>query len=177
MIFEIPHNSKVAFRQYKVQLKLIFRKNLKATGINLLLSLIIFFLAWPMISDHSSMGYFILSAGIFIFFSAAHYLGYYIKTTKRFMAVHKKIADLREQNKDITTWEFNEEFFGYKDMFYEYKIKWAAFKGFKIVEHNLFLTLAESINQSFIIGEDELGVQEFSMVIGFVSKKLKHLRE
>lgn len=117
------------------------------------------------------MGYFILSAGLFVFFSSAYYLGYYLKTTKKLTAIHKKIVDLREQNKDITTWEFNEKFFRYKDMYYDYSINWAAFSGYKIVERNLFLTLAESNDQSFIIGEAELNPQDFNRIVTFVGER------
>ncbi len=79
------------------------------------------------------------------------------------------------QSKDTTTWVFENDVFRYKDMFYDYSIKWEAFKGYKITQKNLFLLLAESIDQSFIIGEEEIGEQEFAMVVASVSEKIKNL--
>jgi hypothetical protein len=60
---------------------------------------------------------------------------------------------LREEHHDTTTWRFEPEVFGYKDMYYDYAIKWEAFTGYRVVEKNLFLQQRESINESFIIGE------------------------
>jgi hypothetical protein len=62
-------------------------------------------------------------------------------------------------------------------MYYDYSIKWEAFKGYRILEKNLFLQLRESIDQSFIIGEVEIGEQPFAEVVAFVNKRLKNLEE
>ena len=87
------------------------------------------------------------------------------------------MIDLRVRNNDITTWEFNDDLLRYKDIYYDFSIKWAAFKGYKIVEKNLFLQLTESIDQSFSIGEKEVGVEDFNSIIAAVSKKIGNLGE
>jgi hypothetical protein len=84
---------------------------------------------------------------------------------------------LREKNNDITTWRFEPDGFGYNDMYYDYLIKWEAFKGYRVVERNLFLQRRESIDHSFIIGEVEIGEQPFAEVVAFDGERLKNLGE
>jgi hypothetical protein len=62
-------------------------------------------------------------------------------------------------------------------MYYDFSIKWAAFKGYKMVQKNLFLQLTETIDQSYIIGENEVGEQEFNSIIAAVSEKIRNLGE
>ena len=62
-------------------------------------------------------------------------------------------------------------------MYYDHSIKWEAFKGYKIVQKNLFLLLAESIDQSYIIGEEEIGAHEFAEVIASIDGKMKNIGE
>lgn len=175
MIFEIPFDSKKALGQYKLRLKLTFKKNLITSGKNLFAAGIITFFAWMTISDKSNVGYFFLALGLFYLFNAIQYFIYYIKTANKLKRIYQESVELREKNKDIMTWEFNDDFFRYKDMYYDNSIKWEAFKGYKIIQKNLFLLLAESIDQSFIIGEEEIGVQEFAMVIASINEKIKDI--
>ena len=84
---------------------------------------------------------------------------------------------LRVENKDVSTYRFEPETFGYKDMHYDYAIKWEAFTGYRVAEKNLFLQLRESINESFIIGEIEIGEAPFADVLTFVSERLKNIGE
>src|ERR1700727_2452472 len=58
---------------------------------------------------------------------------------------------------DMTTWRFEPDAFGYKDMYYDYLIKWEAFTGYRLVERNLLLQLKDSVDESFMIGEVEIG--------------------
>ena len=177
MTFDIPIDGNIAIAQYTLRLNRTFRKNLGKSSLNALGAGVILLFAWLMISDEKSSGYFCLSIGLFYLFNALHFYWYYIKTSRRFKKVYRDMVVLREEHKDITTWRFEPEVFGYKDMLYDYSIKWEAFKGYKVIEKNLFLQLTESLDQSFMIGEIEIGQQQFAEVITFVEGKLKHLGE
>jgi hypothetical protein len=177
MTFEIPIDSEIAIAQYTLRLNMTFRKNLGKSGMNALGAGAILLFAWLMISDKKTPGYFFLSLGLFCLFNALHYFWYYIKTSRKLKKVYHDLVILREEHNDITTWRFEPDAFGYKDMYYDYLIKWEAFKGYRVVEKNLFLQLKESIDQSFMIGEVEIGEQPFAEVTAFVNERLKNLGE
>jgi len=102
MVFDIPFDSKIALSQYKLKLKLTFKKNLTITGRNLLSSGIIVFFAWLAISDKSNVGYFFLSLGLFYLFNAIQYSIHYMKIAKKYNRLCQEVVDRREKNKDTT---------------------------------------------------------------------------
>jgi hypothetical protein len=177
MTFEIPIDREVSIAQYTLRLKMTFKKNLGKSSMNVLGAGVILLFASFIISDKKTPGYFFLSLGLFYLFNALHYFWYYIKTSRRLKKLYHDMVILREEHNDTTTWRFEADAFGYKDMYYDYLIKWEAFKGYRVVERNLFLQLRESIDQSFIIGEVEIGEQPFDEVVEFVGERLKNLEE
>lgn len=177
LTFQIPLDPKISLGQYNLRLKLIFKKNLAKNARALIYALITLFLAWLMLIDKSSIGYWMFSFGLFSLFTVIYYYWYYISTSKKLRRIYKDMVDLRARNNDVTTWEFNDDHLRYKDMYYDFSIKWAAFKGYKIVQKNLFLQLTETIDQSYIIGEDEVGVQDFNSILAVVSEKISNLGE
>jgi hypothetical protein len=84
------------------------------------------------------------------------------------------LAGKRESGGDSTIWQFEQDHFGYKDMYYDVRIKWEAFNGYKIEKRNLFLMLGESVDQSYIIGEVEIGPQAFAELDTFVGRRLEY---
>ena len=177
MTFEIPIDKDVSIAQYTLRLNMTFKKNLGKSSMNVLGAGTILLFAWLMISDKKTPGYFFLSLGLFYLFNALHYFWYYMKTSRKLKKVYHDVVMRREEHNDFTTWRFEPDAFGYKDMYYDYLIKWEAFTGYRVVEKNLFLQLRESIDNTFMIGEVEIGEQPFAEVIDFVSKKLKDLGE
>jgi hypothetical protein len=177
MTFEIPFDKRISIAQYTLRLKMTFKKNLGKSSINVLGAGVILLFASFMISDRKTPGYFFLSLGLFYLFNALHFFWYYIKTSRRLKKLYHDMVILREEHKDTTTWRFEPDTFGYKDMYYDYLIKWEAFKGYRVVERNLFLQLRESIDQSFMIGEAEIGEQPFAEVVEFVGERLNNIGE
>jgi len=177
MRFEIPFDPSISAQQYELRLTLGFKKNLFRNGKTLFYSTIILFFGWLMISDRDVIGYIFISMGFFYLFSALIYFWHYKKMTTKLRRIHKNMIELRVKNNDLTIWEFNGDNFRYNDMYYDYSIKWEAFKGYKIVEQNLFLMLAEAIDQSFIIGEIEVGSEQFAEIITLLDGKMKNLTD
>jgi hypothetical protein len=59
-------------------------------------------------------------------------------------------------------------------MLYDFRVEWSAFREYVVVERILFLRLAETIvDQSFMVGEDELGTDGFEAVLAFVGTMVK----
>jgi hypothetical protein len=177
MTFEIPIDKDVAIAQYTLRLNMHFKKNIGKSATVVLCAGVTLLFAWLMISDKKAPGYFFLSLGLFYLFKALHFFWYYIKTSRRLKKVYRKMVMLRVENKDVSTYRFEPEIFGYKDMHYDYAIKWEAFTGYRVAERNLFLQLRESINESFIIGEIEIGEAPFADALAFVGERLKNIGE
>jgi len=177
MTFEIPIDRETAIGQYRLRLNRTFKKNLSRNSLNIISAGVILFLAWLMISDKKNLGYIFLSLGLFYLFNALHYFRYYVKISRKYKRIYHDMVLLREKHNDTSIWRFESDVFEYKDMHYDYSIKWEAFKGYQVVDSNLFLQLAEAVDQSFIIGEGEIGEQPFAEVISFVDGKLKNLGE
>jgi len=150
MTFEIPIDGKIAIAQYTLRLNRTFKKNLGKSSMNVLGAGVILFFAWLMISDKKSPGYIFLSFGLFYLFNAIHFYWYYIKTSRKLKKVYHDMVQLREEHKDTTTWRFESEAFGYKDMRYDYSIKWEAFKGYKVIEKNLFCSLRNQLTNPLL---------------------------
>jgi len=177
MTFEIPFNSRITTEQHELILKLTFRNHLKRNTYSFLLSVLIMLLVFPTVRDGDVTGYFFLGAGSILFINSLRYFWFYRKRAAKFRQEYKEMIDVREKNKNVSTWEFADDHFGYKDMHFEFRIKWEAFKGYQIVERNLFLQLTSSIGQSFIITEREIGTNEYKSVLELVRRKIKYVTE
>jgi hypothetical protein len=178
MTFEIPFDAKRSMDQYKMVLKLKFKKPIATSVKNSLASGVLVFFGWIMLSDKTdkgNIGYFFLALGFFYLLNGIQYSMYYMRIAKKLKGIYKDMVTRREKNKDTSIWEFNDVFFRYKDMYYDQSVNWAAFRGYQVIGKNLFLSLAESVDQSYIIGEEEIGVHEFSIVLAFVDGKIKNL--
>jgi hypothetical protein len=56
---------------------------------------------------------------------------------------------------------------------YMSKIQWAAFKEYEVIEGNLFLRLAETLDgNSIILGENEVGTEEFRSLVDYVGTRV-----
>lgn len=178
MTFEIPYSRAIAWEQQRLQLKLAFKKNLIRTGVNFLCGVLVMLLGWLDIREgHPSPGYFFLAIGISFILNVIYYLRYYRRTIGKNQRLHEAMAEVREKNGDVTVWKLREDALRYKDIYYDNLVKCEAFKGYKIVERNIFFVLAETHGQSFILGEKEIGVYGFAKVVELLKGKMRLLEE
>jgi hypothetical protein len=177
MTFEIPFNSVIAAEQHELLLKLTYQKNLKRSTYSLALSIVTLLLTWPMVSDKVVMGYFSLAAGGYLFLSSVNYFWFYKKRAAKFRKEYMRWNDEREKSKNISTWEFEDDHFGYKDLLIEYRIKWKAIKGYKIISRNLLLQMTSSVGHVFIIGEKEIGAIGYKSMLELVRSRTNYIKD
>jgi hypothetical protein len=178
MTFEIPYNREITREQQRLALKLAFKKNLIRTAVNFFCGVVVILMGWLNINGgHPNGGYFFLAIGISFVLNVINYLRYYWRSAKKHQGIYQAMAEVREKSEDVSTWEFGEEAFRYKDIYYDNSIKWAAFSGYKIIERNIFLVLAETQGQSFVLGEKEVGVYQFAKLVDLLKGKLLVLAE
>ncbi|HSD08283.1 hypothetical protein, partial [Flavobacterium sp.] len=85
--------------------------------------------------------------------------------------IENEIKGQLESN-EISIWEFNDEYFNYKDYKYEAKIKWNAFKNYRIIEDNIFLDLNIGNQSSYILSKEEIGNDSFENIVELVHTKI-----
>lgn len=105
-------------------------------------------------------------------YSYFNYLNHYKKNKKRYYAlVEDSILRNKAANINII-WEFTEDELIYKDFQYDLKIKWTAFKSWKVIQEHLFISLEVAPTSSYILGEKEVGIENFKEIVEFVKGKI-----
>jgi hypothetical protein len=174
MTFEIPFNAAVTTAQYELRFRRAWREYRRTIFYLLFVGIFATLVGVLGATVKDAVGYCFLGAGLYILLTTAGYFRHYWKKKGQYRQYAKRIVDRRVKDQEITVYEFNDDYFRCKDILYDSKIAWAAFKGYEIAERNLFLKLAESLDErSFILlGEDEFGTEKFKEVIDFMRSKM-----
>jgi hypothetical protein len=120
----------------------------------------------------NNLGFLFIAIGIHYSINFYDYYAYFKKSKNTFFALVEKEKNNQIKAKEYSIWEFNDDHFRYKDYKYEAKIKWEAFKSTRVIDKNLFLDLDVGNNSSYIIGETEIGSENFNTLIEFVKIKI-----
>ena len=119
----------------------------------------------------NNLGFLFIAIGVHYIINFYNYYSFYKKSKKTFFKLieteKKGYLDANENS----FWELTDDYFKYKDYKYETKIKWETFKSVRIIEKNLFIDI-NSYNLSYVIGETELGNENFKRVTEFVKSKV-----
>lgn len=175
MIFEIPFNEEIYKKQTSLHLNLHWNKILKKNKSNLIIAIVFFLLGVLAIYGNGNVGYVFVIVGIYGFSDFYRIHAAYQKRKKEFQEmVNDEIMGQMEANEN-SFWEFNEEYFRYKDYKYDTKINWKTFKSFRIIEDNIFLDLNMGIQSSYIMAKDEIGENSFQKAINFLDGKITRI--
>ena len=173
MIFEIPFNEEITRKQTNLKFQLLWKKSLKNRKTNLFISIGFFLFGCLVIYGNGNVGYIFAALGmfgVFMFFSLT--LAYH-RSKKKYENVVDSEIEKYKLKCENSIWEFNNEYFGYKDYKYNAKIKWDGFVSFKIIDDNLFLDLADNSQLSYILAKEEVGDESFQNIVDFLESKLK----
>jgi len=172
MRFEIPFDSAVFTAKSKFRFKLIFGKVLR-------MAIILFsFGGVVVLAEVLWLGsdLFGLSAGIALLYIGVSNFLLFNRYRRRLNYEIVSSSYRRNNPPDTKIYEFEEEYFRFRDVFYDYSYKWSAFKYYRVIEKNLLFYLREGVGDDFImIGEAELGSEGTKAVTGFVATKLRKL--
>src|SRR5262249_23217830 len=122
--------------------------------------------------EREGFGYFLIAWGAYMLLNGLSQLRYFWKIAKIFRGIQDAASKARVENKDATIWEVGEDGLRFKDLYYDNRVKWGAFRGYTMVKGNLLLMLKETINQYYIIGKDEVSAEEFERVLAVVKTKM-----
>ena len=110
--------------------------------------------------------------GLHFLINAYRYYKDYKKRKTEFLNIVQKEIESQNNANVPCIWEFNEEYFRYKDYQFDAKMRWEIFKRFRIIEKNLFMDLDVGNNSSYILGQNEVGEENFLKVTKFVESKI-----
>ena len=172
MKFQLPFKEQIYIEQMNLNFETVWNFNLKKNKKRLIWGIPTIIFGGLIIYGKSNLGYLFIAIGIHYLINFYDYYSFYKKSKNTFLEIVKTEKNEQIKANENSLWEFNDDFFGYKDYKYETKIKWEAFKSFRIIEKNLFLDLNVGNNSSYIIGEIEVGTENFNKIIEFVKSKI-----
>ncbi|QNK78161.1 hypothetical protein H7F37_03505 [Winogradskyella sp. PAMC22761] len=173
MKFEIPFNSDIYLNQTELIIPLIYKPYLKDARESLIVGLISTLIGISIIMGKSYLGIVFIVLGIFYIVKAYPKFQLYNKLKSTyFEKIKEKVAEV-ESDFGNGIFEFKDESIKYVDKNITRDIKWTEFKGFKIKESNLLMLLEPEKGDIMIIGENEIGSENFKKIVELVKTKLK----
>lgn len=175
MKFEIPFDEKIFKEQIALNFDEAWKPHLIKNRKNIYSCIVMILIGSGLIYFKGYVGSIFLVLGLFYFLHGLHYYFNYKKKKKK----QAHIANLEAQSQinanENSIWEFNDEYFRYKDYKGDFKLKWFAFQGYRIIDNTLFLDVYSDNLMSYIINKEEIGAEEFNTVIALVKKKISNL--
>jgi len=173
MKFDIPFDEQIFKEQMDLNFNSVWNDNLKKNNKRLIWSIPIILLGALIIYGENYLGFLFIAIGLHYLINFINYNSYYRKSKHKFYELIKtEIIGQKNANKNCV-WEFNENYLRYKDYRFEAKIKWNAFQSVRIIEKNLFIDLNVGYHLSYIVGEKEIGVDNFEKVTEFIKSKIE----
>ena len=173
MKFNLPFNENITRKQLNMNLELYWGKTLKDYKRNLIISICGILLGSLIVYGKGNVGYVLIAMGAYGIFEFFKIKVAYNRSKKKYTETINNVVKEQIKSGENSIWEFNEDYFGYKDYKFDLKIKWEGFSGFKVIEDNLFLDLINNHLLSYILGKEEIGEEQFQSLIGFIETKLK----
>lgn len=172
MKFELPFNAQIYTKQMTLNFHTAWNENLKNNRNRLFWAVPMIIIGGLIIYGENNLGFLFMAIGIHYSINFYDYYTFYKKRKKAFFELVEKEKNGQIAANENSVWEFNDDHFRYKDYKYEAKIKWKAFKSTRVIDKNLFLDLGLGNDSSYVIGEIEIGSENFNTLIEFVKRKI-----
>lgn len=173
MKFELPFNEQIFNEQMTLNFNTAWKDNLKKNKKRLIWAIPMILLGGLIIYGENNLGFLFIAIGMHYLINFYDYYSYYKKSKNTFFELVETEKKGQIDADENSIWEFNDDHFGYKDYKYETKIKWEAFNSTRVIDKNLFIDLNVGNNSSYVIGDSELGTENFNKVTEFVKAKVK----
>lgn len=174
MKFEIPFNKQIYKEQMELNFNTAWKDNLQKNKKRLFYGIPIVLIGLLIAYTENCLGFFFIGYGLHFLINFFDYNSYYKKSKHNYFdSTESEIKGQTNANENCI-WEFNEEYFRYKDYRYDGKIKWKTFQRTRVIDNNLFIDLNVGYHLSYIIGEKEVGAENFQNIIAFVKQKIRN---
>jgi Ca2+/Na+ antiporter len=170
MKFELEFDKEIYRKQMDLLFDMAWKEKIAYYKNSHFLGLSLVIIGYILIRDRPSffgVGFIILGLGILI-----PYLYYYFKIKSSYREIENAKTKEIEANQNLTTcsWEFTEEALITKIENEERLFNWKEFIAYFIRENNLLLITEKY--EPMILGETEVGEENFKRIIDFVEKRI-----
>ena len=172
MIFKIPFDKKIYDEQMKLQFDSAWSKGFKKNKSSLYIGIPFLIVGALAVYGNGNVGYVFIILSLIYFYKYYEYYIHYHKNKKRFFSESQSLGLEQDEIKDISIWEFNDEYFRYKCWKCDFKLDWSLFTDFEIINDNIFIK-TKDVNHTYIVSKSELGDNEFNNVIEFLELKIE----
>lgn len=170
MKFEIPFNESNYRSQNTLHFQTVWEKNLRLRNINFFMGLIFIFIGIFIMIDKGNLEFLLVFMGLFMLnYSYRVHKNYKSSKNKHLILIDTKVKESYNE-KIISAWELDDNYFYYNDSNLNSKMKWKLFSGFRKIESILFLD--SDIGLVFMISENEIGSENFKALNNFLKNKL-----
>ncbi|WP_299603202.1 hypothetical protein [uncultured Aquimarina sp.] len=173
MKFELPFNEKIFVKQLTLNFDLVWEKNFRKNHRTLFWMIPIFILGGLIVYGGNNLGHVFLAIGFFYLINYLNYYFHYKKNKSYYFDIVKEEVEGYIKANGCSIFEFTENYLRYKDYKFETKINWEAFKNARVIKNNLFLDMNSGNKASYIIGIEEVGIEDFEQIIEFVKIKVE----
>ncbi|WP_299215725.1 hypothetical protein [uncultured Dokdonia sp.] len=172
MKFELLFIEQIYIEQMTLNFDTAWNESLKKNKKRLIWGIPMIVLGGLIIYGKNNLGFLFIVIGIHYLINFYDYYSFYKKNKNTFFGLVEAEKNEQIEANENYFWEFNDDYLKYKDYKYEVKIKWKAFKSARVIDKNLFIDLNNGNNSSYIIGETEIGTENFHKLIVFVTNKI-----
>jgi hypothetical protein len=81
--------------------------------------------------------------------------------------------ELSVKSNETANWEFEEEYFRYRDSDIEYKLSWRSMRGYILHPHYLFILSSWELVDAITISEEQIGSEKFDKIVELAKRKLR----
>lgn len=173
MKYKIPFDLELFYKQTEITLRYVFSKAYAKRKEIIIWAIVFLILGISILIGGNNIG------ALFLAFSAIACFNLFWKNDKYLELKNDYMSRLKayfgEENKipEYGVFEFKEDFVIFTDNFSQTETKWENFQEYKIVKSSLLLMRDSEQGDIMVIGESEIGKEEFQKVITFVKRKIK----
>lgn len=173
MILKTPFNKNILYHQHKLNFDVVWKENLKVNKRRIIFGIISVTVGSLIVFGEDNMGFLFIGLGIHYLVNFYQFWAHYSKNKKRYFKEVQTEIEGFENNEQINVFEFTNDYLGYSDYKHEAKLKWFAFKGYRLIEDTLFIDLHAKNGISYIISKSEIHENQWDEILSIVKEKIK----
>ncbi len=169
---KIPFDKHLYIEQTRLTFPYIFHEEYKKMKESAIIACVFFIIGFSILIAGSELSTLFFIVGIYAVFDLYYKNERYVGLKNDYTRNLKKLLEENELTK-MGTFELNDNCLRYSNDYLCNWTNWEDFLKFKIIKSNLVLIKKENCEETYVIGESEVGVVEFQNILNFVKEKIK----
>lgn len=171
MTVEIPFDKSLSKEQAWVMFNDIWRKNFRLNHKRIYYAVGLILAGSVILYGKNNIGLILIGFGFYFILKYIEYYDFYKRSKKTFNSKIEEILNKYEVDNN-SVWEFNDDFLGYRDFFYDMKIKWEVIPSFKIIDDTIIIHVNQPNQLGYSISKKEVSSQTFDAIVHHLQSKI-----